>query len=76
MDKINLINIYQKHQILAKYIFKLYIVVKTAPRFRPIIVNGLLINNEEIWIIVSFDNDKINILLINKGMISIKILIE
>ena len=49
--------------------FKVYGVVKTAPKFRMIKEKGELINRKISWIIISFDNDKINILLVNKCVI-------
>ena len=45
---------------------KVYGVVKTVPKFRMIKEKGELINRKISWIMVSFDNDKISIILVNK----------
>ena len=48
---------------------KVCIVVKTAPQFNMIKGKGGLINGKISWIIISFDKDKIDILLLNKNII-------
>lgn len=50
-------------------VFKVYGVVKVAPKFTMIKEKAEVINRKISWIMISFDSDKINILLVNKCVI-------